>query len=170
MNLGAFSVSLAVKDLEASRKFYEKFGFTEFHGDAAQNWLILKNGETTIGLFHGMFDRNMLTFNPGLTPRMERLERYTDVRAIADRLRAAGIEVDSAIEPDSAGPGSITVIDPDGTGVPLTTTLPVLAVTARRTRLPSCSIRIRRLPGALRRTSPVFPWSRSRNKFRSVPF
>ncbi len=114
LELGVFSISLTVADLDVSEAFYSKLGFVTTGGDRDGGWLILKNGETTIGLFHGMFDRNMLTFNPGLTPRMERLERYTDVREIADRLQAAGVEVDSAIEPDSAGPGSITVIDPDG--------------------------------------------------------
>jgi catechol 2,3-dioxygenase-like lactoylglutathione lyase family enzyme len=114
LELGVFSISLAVADLDASEAFYSKLGFVTTGGDRESGWSIMKNGETTIGLFHGMFDRNMLTFNPGLTPRMERLERFTDVREIADRLRAAGIEVDSAIEPDSEGPGSITVIDPDG--------------------------------------------------------
>ena len=114
LELGVFSISLSVADLDASAAFYSKLGFVPTGGDRESGWLILKNGETMIGLFHGMFDRNMLTFNPGLTPRMERLARFTDVRQIADRLRAAGIEVDSAIEPHSEGPGSITVTDPDG--------------------------------------------------------
>jgi catechol 2,3-dioxygenase-like lactoylglutathione lyase family enzyme len=117
LELGAFSISLAVADLAASEAFYSALGFVTTGGDRDGGWLILKNGETTIGVFHGMFERNMLTFNPGLTNRMERLDRYTDVRAIADQLRAAGIEVDSAIEPDSEGPGSITVVDPDGNPV-----------------------------------------------------
>ncbi len=86
VELGVFSLSLAVADLDASRRFYEALGFEVTGGDAEQNWLILKNGETTLGLFHGMFDSNMLTFNPGLTPRMERLESFTDVREIAQRL------------------------------------------------------------------------------------
>ena len=114
LELGVFSLSLAVADLAASVAFYEKLGFEATGGDAEGGWLILKNGETTLGLFHGMFDRNMLTFNPGLTPRMERLESFTDVRDVAEELERAGITVERAIEPDSDGPGSITVIDPDG--------------------------------------------------------
>ncbi len=114
VELGVFSLSLTVADLAASVAFYEKLGFEVTGGDADSGWLILKNGETTLGLFHGMFERNMLTFNPGLTPRMERLGSFTDVREIAEALEQAGIAVDRAIEPDSEGPGSITVVDPDG--------------------------------------------------------
>ena len=117
VELGVFSLSLAVADLDASRRFYEALGFEVTGGDAEQNWLILKNGETTLGLFHGMFDSNMLTFNPGLTPRMERLESFTDIREIAQRLRDAGLELDAAPEPSSAGAASITLVDPDGNPV-----------------------------------------------------
>lgn len=112
--LGVFSLSLSVADLAASVEFYAKLGFVETGGDAESGWLILKNGETTLGLFHGMFERNMLTFNPGLTPRMERIEQFTDIRELQRSLEASGLTVDSAIEPDSSGPGSLTLIDPDG--------------------------------------------------------
>lgn len=117
LELGAFSLSLSVADLGASLDFYTKLGFVATGGNVDDGWLILKNGETTLGLFHGMFERNMLTFNPGLTARMERLEHFTDVREIQSRLSAAGLVVDSAIEPESAGAGSITLIDPDGNPV-----------------------------------------------------
>ena len=90
MKLGAFSVSLAVKDIKASRAFYETLGFEHVHGDEAQNWLILRNGDTVIGLFQGMFEKNILTFNPGWTQQTETLEEFEDVRAIKERLRAAG--------------------------------------------------------------------------------
>ncbi len=114
LEVGVFSLSLSVADLGASREFYAKLGFVEAGGNADDGWLILKNGETTLGLFHGMFDRNMLTFNPGLTARMERIEEFTDVRELRDHLIAAGLDVDSAIEDGSSGAGSITLVDPDG--------------------------------------------------------
>jgi catechol 2,3-dioxygenase-like lactoylglutathione lyase family enzyme len=117
LELGAFSLSLSVADLGASLDFYTKLGFVATGGNVDDGWLILKNGETTLGLFHGMFERNMLTFNPGLTARMERLENFTDVREIQRELSAAGLAVDGAIEPDSVGAGSITLIDPDGNPV-----------------------------------------------------
>jgi len=114
LELGVFSLSLSVADLDASIAFYGKLGFVVTGGDTESGWAILKNGETTLGLFHGMFDKNMLTFNPGLTPRMERIEQFTDIREVRRSLEAAGLSVDSAIEPDSTGPGSLTLIDPDG--------------------------------------------------------
>ncbi len=114
LELGVFSLSLNVADLAASIDFYRKLGFAPTGGDAEAGWVILKNGETTLGLFHAMFERNMLTFNPGLTPRMERIEQFTDIRDLQRSLEDAGITVDSAIEPGSTGPGSLTVIDPDG--------------------------------------------------------
>ena len=114
LDLGVFSLSLSVADMSASREFYGKLGFVEAGGDPDEGWVILKNGETTLGLFSGMFDRNMLTFNPGLTARMERLETFTDVRELRDHLIAAGLDVDSAIEDGSTGAGSITLVDPDG--------------------------------------------------------
>lgn len=124
LELGAFSVSLAVADLDASRAFYTALGFEVTGGDPDEGWLILKNGESTLGLFHGMFERNLLTFNPGLTPRMERLDRFTDVREVERRVREAGIEPTTGVDPDStdpdstdpdsSGPGSMTLVDPDG--------------------------------------------------------
>ena len=117
LELGAFSLSLAVADLDASRRFYETLGFEVTGGDAEQGWLILKNGEATLGLFHGMFERNIVTFNPGLTNRMERLESFTDVREIEQRLRDAGLELETAPEPNSEGAASITLVDPDGNTV-----------------------------------------------------
>jgi len=114
LELGVFSLSLSVADLAASVEFYGKLGFVPTGGDAESGWVILKNGETTLGLFHGMFERNMLTFNPGLTPRMERIEQFTDIRELQRSLEASGLSVDSAIEPGSTGPGSLTLIDPDG--------------------------------------------------------
>lgn len=119
MELGAFSMSLNVADLAKSRAFYEALGFEVTGGDAEHDYLILKNGETTIGLFHGMFEWNILTFNPGLTNRMERIEEFTDVRAIQERLQAAGIDLEAAVAEDAGdtGPAHIIVVDPDGNPV-----------------------------------------------------
>ena len=114
MNLGAFSVSLAVKDLEASRSFYEKLGFEQFGGDAAQNWLIMRNGTTVIGLFHGMFDDNLLTFNPGWDSDARPLPAFTDIRDLQRELAAQGVEILQGIDEDTTGPGSIVISDPDG--------------------------------------------------------
>lgn len=117
VELGAFSVSLAVADLAASRTFYEGLGFVVTGGDAEAGYLILKNGESTLGLFHGMFDKNILTFNPGLTNRMEKLESFTDVREVQRRVEAAGLEPTARADPDGSGPASITLVDPDGNPV-----------------------------------------------------
>ena len=114
MNLGAFSLSLAVKDIAASRAFYEKLGFEQVHGDQAQNWLILRNGETTVGLFQGMFERNMLTFNPGWNGRAEPLKEFEDIRAIQRRLKASGLTLTSEADESTTGPASLTLVDPDG--------------------------------------------------------
>ena len=117
MQLGAFSVSLAVKDLEASHRFYEKLGFARFGGDPAQGWLILRNGAHIIGLFQGMFERNMLTFNPGWDQDAKPVEPFTDVRELRRRLQADGVAfVAEAIE-GASGPGSFVVADPDGNPV-----------------------------------------------------
>lgn len=113
LDLGAFSVSLSVADLDASRAFYEKLGFEVTGGAAEQSYLILKNGETTIGLFHGMFEGNILTFNPGLTTRMERLESYVDVRTIQSALEDQGVALQTRAEGET-GPASVTLSDPDG--------------------------------------------------------
>ncbi len=114
MQLGAFSISLAVKDLPASQAFYEKFGFEVFAGDASQNWLILKNGDHVIGLFQGMFERNTLTFNPGWDGNARPLEAFTDVRELQRRLKEQGVQL--AVEADemTQGPAYFIAIDPDG--------------------------------------------------------
>jgi catechol 2,3-dioxygenase-like lactoylglutathione lyase family enzyme len=114
VELGAFSVSLAVKDLEKSRNFYEKLGFEVFAGDAAEHWLILKNGDHTIGLFQGMFERNILTFNPGWDQNAAKLDAFTDVRELQRRLKARGVAVQSEADEAGEGPASFTVVDPDG--------------------------------------------------------
>jgi catechol 2,3-dioxygenase-like lactoylglutathione lyase family enzyme len=114
MRLGNFSVSLAVKDIAASRAFYEKLGFKVFGGDQSQNWLILQNETATIGLFQGMFDKNLLTFNPGWDRTAQTLPDFDDVREIQRRLKAAGIALTSEADESSTGPASLTLIDPDG--------------------------------------------------------
>ena len=114
MELGAFSVSLAVKDLEASRSFYENFGFEVVGGDASQNWLILRNGDHTIGLFHGMFDQNILTFNPGWDKFAQPLESFTDVRELQRQLKANGVVLQTEADENGTGPASFVAIDPDG--------------------------------------------------------
>ena len=114
LDLGAFSVSLAVADLTASREFYERLGFVVTGGATEENYLILKNAETTIGLFHGMFDANILTFSPGLSPTMERLDEFTDVRRIQELLDREGVELTQRVDPGTSGPGHITLTDPDG--------------------------------------------------------
>ena len=117
MELGAFSVSLAVKDLEASRIFYEKLGFKPFFGDASQNWLILKNGDHVIGLFQGMFERNILTFNPGWDSNAQKLDSFTDVRELQRQLKAQGVEFASEADESTTGPASFIAVDPDGNPV-----------------------------------------------------
>jgi catechol 2,3-dioxygenase-like lactoylglutathione lyase family enzyme len=114
MQLGAFSISLTVKDIAASAAFYEKLGFTGFGGDITQNWLILKNGETVIGLFQGMFEKNMLTFNPGWNQNAGAVDSFTDVRDIQRELKSHGAEFVSEADETSTGPGSFIVVDPDG--------------------------------------------------------
>jgi len=114
MDLGNFSVSLAVKDIAASRIFYEKLGFAVFGGDAGQGWLIMKSTNCVIGLFQGMFERNTLTFNPGWDAGGNPLPTFTDVREIQKSLRAAGIALASEADETTTGPASFMVIDPDG--------------------------------------------------------
>ncbi len=114
MELGNFSVSLAVRDIDASRAFYEKLGFVPVMGDAAQGWLILRNGDTVIGLFQGMFERNTLTFNPGWDRDTNALTTFTDVRELQRQLKAQGVEFASEVDESGSGPGSFVVIDPDG--------------------------------------------------------
>ena len=114
MELGAFSISLAVKDIEASRTFYEKLGFQVSGGDASENWLILKNGGNVIGLFEGMFERNTLTFNPGWDSGARKLDNYTDVRELQRRLKQQDVELISEADESTVGPASFIAIDPDG--------------------------------------------------------
>jgi predicted lactoylglutathione lyase len=114
MELGAFSVSLAVKDLGVSRKFYELLGFSVFAGEAAQGWLILRNGDHVIGLFQGMFDRNILTFNPGWDQGAQTLSSFTDVREIQRRLKSQGITPVTEADESTTGPASLMILDPDG--------------------------------------------------------
>jgi lactoylglutathione lyase len=114
MQLGAFSISLTVKDLAASRSFYEKFGFTTFAGDASRNWLILKNGDHVIGLFQGMFDKNIMTFNPGWDSNAQPLASFTDIRELQRRLKAHGVQLQQEADETTTGPASFIALDPDG--------------------------------------------------------
>lgn len=114
MHLGAFSVSLAVKDIEASKLFYEKLGFTVFMGAQAQNWLIMKNGDHTIGLFQGMFEKNILTFNPGWAQDCQPLKEFADVREIQKHLKEQGVAIVNPADESTTGPASFMVVDPDG--------------------------------------------------------
>jgi lactoylglutathione lyase len=114
MELGTFSVSLAVKDIEASKLFYEKLGFTVFAGDQSQNWLIMKNGDHAIGLFQGMFEKNILTFNPGWDSNAKRLAHFTDVRELQRQLKERGVSMISEADESTAGPASFMTVDPDG--------------------------------------------------------
>lgn len=114
MQLGSFSISLAVKDLEVSRDFYAKLGFEPVGGSVDQRYLILRNDTTLIGLFQGMFDRNILTFNPGWTHEQETLEDFEDVRALHERLTAQGLDTVQEAGLDGDGPGSFVLVDPDG--------------------------------------------------------
>ncbi|HEY9430653.1 MAG TPA: VOC family protein [Blastocatellia bacterium] len=114
MELGAFSISLAVKDLGASMAFYEKFGFKVFAGDASQKWLIMKNGDHVIGLFQGMFEKNILTFNPGWDSNAQKLATFTDVRDLQRQLKAQGVQLQQEADESATGPASFIAIDPDG--------------------------------------------------------
>lgn len=114
MDLGAFSVSLAVKDLAASRAFYEKLGFEMMGGQPAENWCILKNGDHVIGLFQGMFDGNILTFNPGWDQSAQNTDVFTDVRDLQKQLKDKGLELMSEADEASEGPASLMLQDPDG--------------------------------------------------------
>jgi catechol 2,3-dioxygenase-like lactoylglutathione lyase family enzyme len=114
MDLGAFSISLAVKDIGASKVFYEKLGFEVFHGDESQNWLIMKNGDHTIGLFQGMFEKNILTFNPGWDSDARELDTYTDVRELQRQLKELGLELITEADETTSGPASFMIADPDG--------------------------------------------------------
>ncbi|MCP5067240.1 MAG: VOC family protein [bacterium] len=117
MELGNFSVSLAVKDLAISQAFYEKLGFKPFGGEASQGWLIMQNATSTIGLFQGMFENNLMTFNPGWTRSCETLEVFDDVREIQRALGAAGIELQTRADESTDGPASLVLVDPDGNAI-----------------------------------------------------
>jgi len=114
MNLGAFSISLAVKDLQASKAFYEKLGFSVFGGEMEHNYLIMKNGDHLIGLFQGMFEDNILTFNPGWDQEANNLDSFTDVRELQRQLKAKGVEIHTEADETTTGPASFVVVDPDG--------------------------------------------------------
>ncbi len=114
MQLGTFSLSLNVKDLEASRAFYEKLGFKAFGGEATQGWLILKNGDCVIGLFQGMFEKNMLTFNPGWDNNAKEIDSFTDVRELQRQLKAQGVEFQTEADETTTGPAYFVITDPDG--------------------------------------------------------
>jgi len=114
MQLGAFSISLAVKDIAASRAFYEKFGFTVFGGNADHGWLIMKNGSHVIGLFKGMFEKNLLTFNPGWNSDAQQLDAFEDIRELQRRLRSQGVQFTTEADENRSGPASFTTVDPDG--------------------------------------------------------
>ena len=113
MELGAFSISLAVKDLQASKAFYQKLGFTVFGGEEAQNWLIMKNGDHIIGLFQGMFEKNALTFNPGWDQDANPLDGFTDIRDLQRKLKDDGVEFITEADESTSGPASFTLLDPD---------------------------------------------------------
>ena len=114
MDLGAFSVSLSVKDIETSKAFYEKMGFKVVGGDQSQNWLIIRNGTTTIGLFQGMFEQNILTFNPGWSSDAQKLDHFTDVRDLQRRLKQDDVTIVTEADESTTGPASFVVVDPDG--------------------------------------------------------
>jgi len=114
MQLGVFSISLAVKDLETSRDFYEKLGFNVFAGDVLHNYLIMKNGEHLIGLFQGMFERNIMTFNPGWDSNASKIDDFTDVRELQSELKKRGVEIISEADEQTIGPASFMLVDPDG--------------------------------------------------------
>lgn len=117
MELGAFSISIAVKDLQASKTFYETLGFKQFAGDLAMNYLIMKNGNALIGLFQGMFEKNIITFNPGWDENANNLDKFDDVRSIQKHLKNNGIKLETAADEMSTGPASLTLTDPDGNSI-----------------------------------------------------
>lgn len=114
MELGAFSISLTVSDLETSLAFYQKLGFVRVAGDPAQKWLVVQNGDCTIGLFQGLFEKNILTFNPGWNRSQERLDTFEDVREIQRELKRRGLELATEADESTDGPASLVLVDPDG--------------------------------------------------------
>ena len=117
MNLGAFSISLNVKDLQASKEFYEKLGFNVFGGSMSMNYLVMKNGNALIGLFQGMFENNILTFNPGWDESAKTLDRFNDIREVQKHLKGQGVQLEAQVDEEASGPGSISLIDPDGNAI-----------------------------------------------------
>lgn len=117
MELGAFSISLSVKDIKASKQFYETLGFSVFAGDLEKNYLIMKNGNALVGLFQGMFKNNILTFNPGWDENANELKTFEDVRTIQKHLKTKGIKLESQAEETISGPASLVVLDPDGNAI-----------------------------------------------------
>lgn len=117
MELGNFSVSLAVKDIEVSKAFYEKLGFKVFFGEPGAHFMILKNGACTLGLFQGMFENNILTFNPGWDAEGNEVEEYTDVRELQKKLKAQGLELTTEADENGSGPGHFALVDPDGNAI-----------------------------------------------------
>ena len=117
MHLGAFSVSLSVKNLDVSREFYEKLGFSVFAGSSDKNYFIMKSGDTLIGLFQGMFENNILTFNPGWDQSANMVEGYDDVRTIQKRLKESGLSLMTEVDEAGSGPGSVVLMDPDGNAI-----------------------------------------------------
>lgn len=117
MELGAFSVSLSVSNIEESKVFYQKLGFAIVGGDQSQNWLILKNGDHTIGLFHGMFEGNIMTFNPGWDKNCKTLESYKDVRVLLKEFEAQGVNILQKSITGESGPSSFSITDPDGNSI-----------------------------------------------------
>jgi len=116
-SIGAFSISLAVKDVAASKTFYEKLGFDAVGGDITQNWLIMRNSDCTIGLFSGMFPKNMLTFNPGWDQEAKEVDAFKDVRVIQEELRAKGLEIIESADTNTQGPAFCMLMDPDGNSI-----------------------------------------------------
>jgi len=117
MKLGAFSISLSVKDIHKSKAFYEKLGFSVFAGDLAKNYLIMKNETSLIGLFQGMFENNIITFNPGWDSSAQKVEDFDDVRSIQNALKSKGLSLEKEVDETTSGPGSFVVIDPDGNSI-----------------------------------------------------
>ena len=117
MKLGAFSASLSVKDIKASKKFYETLGFTVYAGQLEKNYLIMKNGNALIGLFQGMFENNILTFNPGWDENANKVEPFDDIRTIQNHLKSKGIKLESEVDESSSGPASFMLYDPDGNAI-----------------------------------------------------
>lgn len=117
MKLGAFSISLNVKDLQSSKEFYENLGFTVFGGDQKMNYLIMKNEDSLIGLFQGMFANNILTFNPGWDVNAQKLEKFDDIREIQQSLKNKNIKLEQEADESTSGPASIVVLDPDGNAI-----------------------------------------------------